>query len=227
MASSVLYFPGAGTHDNGLLAERGCVNYLDHSPGSVAWSFSNVLAGGPDGGNGTLAWRDNTRLPENNPHPSVNGKQWRRDAGGKFYVGTETGRPPKPEELARGSMQPGEWMELADGQRWLIPTIRHSPRTIGLDDSGDVTLELKSGAKSLFNECGERLQQLVGQTGDKAEITFSEFFGTCVRVLATNYVLDANLAALLGLFDTHNLFRVLAVALDLDKLAEDAEKKTG
>lgn len=202
---------------------------MDDSPGSVAWSFSNIVAGGPDGGNGVLGWRDNVRHPETNPRATVDkvAQNWKKDAEGNYWVGYEIERPPKPEEIARGVMADGEWLELGDGQRWLVPTIRQAPRTIGLDDDGNVTFELKGGAKSLFAECAERLTVFVGKEAGAVDVSFADFFGTCVRVLRANYLVDRNFVAARGLFDTHNLFKVIATALDLDKLPQYAEKKTG
>jgi hypothetical protein len=101
---------------------------------------------------------------------------------------------------------------------------------LGLDDTGETTYTLKAGPRALFERCGNMLNTLVGQAGETRTVPWREWFDTCVAVLAANYRINGELAAMLGVFDTSNVFTVLATAMDLDKLAAVAnptEKKTG
>jgi hypothetical protein len=61
---------------------------------------------------------------------------------GKYWLGVDTTDRPRPEDLARRQQQDGHFVELGDGQRWLVPAIRrpeYGDRTVPGDDGTERT----------------------------------------------------------------------------------------
>lgn len=91
---------------------------------------------GPDGGPGAL------RVPipdaEDGVAPEIKydpeAQEWRKCAGGKFWIGREKGAKCSATDLQRQLMQPGLPCPLSAGGDWVCPVAKALPSYWGLDD---------------------------------------------------------------------------------------------
>lgn len=81
---------------------------------------------GPDGKQGLMCGNARNWQPEEvKQSDSLTWKLFPKShAEAQAYCGWQTDKLPKPEELARKVQLAGEWLTLADGNRWLIPIAR-------------------------------------------------------------------------------------------------------
>jgi hypothetical protein len=124
MPGFLYYIPGRKTVRREELAELGLAYAF---PGRA--TPRGCDAGGPDGGAGCVVvdpqrvplaqhgyWRERQEwvaAPSVASVPSV-----------PFFVGRTNGQPIAPDDLAREQQLPGHWLELADGNKWLVPIAR-------------------------------------------------------------------------------------------------------
>lgn len=215
MSSYLLYFPGKLAATPQHLIGAGLGDLLaDGSP-----MFGDVATGGPDGGGGVLAWWDCAVDPERNPRPTFDlprqtwlpGVTDKGEPDSSWWLGWETGRPPRPIDLARRRQYPGQELTLGDEQDWLVPVAIQLPHTLGLGGKRRVKPAYKAFFDAALRDVDRWLR--VEREDERINIAWSfddrEAVDFCGRALALNYRLNGRLCDLLGLIDTDNLAAVI------------------
>jgi hypothetical protein len=173
---------------------------------------------------------------------------WRECADGKYWVGWEIERSPRPCDLARKEMIDGHNVLLGDEQEWLIPVARlfwggtALPQSLILGPGGKVVTEalpefagLSADAEKVWAKfSAERLAQ--GDEGpqeDAPSLTVDEGFRIAVAALSLNYAIGPNEVAALRLLTTANYREILQALIDVPTLVRvslemaEASKKNG
>jgi len=178
-----------------------------------------VHAKGPDGLSGSIvAVMPRGNLPFT---PGVRtGQEWVevQTADPVYWIGMDPNAVPKPDDLAREHIVPGEEHELGDGRVWVCPTVRRQgfsnglPATWGVDPkTGDFLASPLPRYQAAW-AAAERIfdAQISG------EITRPEVLELCVKMLGVNYRVGIHEATLLRLFDDTTWEAVWRAATDLE-----------
>lgn len=150
--------------------------------------------------------------------------------GSLLWIGVDTAELPKPEELARKRKHAGYWVELGDGNRWLVPVIRRPddstelPSDMVLDGAGRLVKPIKAAYRNYWEETLESARFFY----EDAELDEARALSLAVRALSLNYRYDMNLHNVLRVIDSETWALVLGCTVDLAKSDElaDAQKKT-
>ena len=202
---------------------------------------------GPGGKRGALAL-DPHRVPGNHHGYHADRQTWRPWPG---KSGVWVGRPNEttigPAELARVEQLSGDKVELGDGCDWLVPTCRSwsesdDPERFALwSNRLPAVLTLDDAGEWIHGDVIAKYAQLARIAEAVTEVTFlaeaareemrrrvvgeQRVFSAAI-LLQANYVVGPVEAAMLGLFDSHNVGRILDVAADVGGLIAIAEKKS-
>jgi hypothetical protein len=169
------------------------------------------------------------------------GKQTWKKAGRRLWVGFETARRPRPEELLRRNPIEGRPVAMGDGNDWLVPIAR---RCVGGPDGAAWLMALprahrfEKGSWSPGEVLGryralwQRVEQYAGALvelgkGDPAAgelVSFEDENETIVEALAVNYRLGRHEVSALGLVTSEVVGPVIRVLCDLDALEELGKK---
>jgi len=181
-------------------------------------------------------------------------QRWHRIPGpAGCWVGVGTEARPAPDDLARRDLLPGHWVELADGQRWLIPCARAAretddgltfdlqlPRRISIDpETGewlggqvvDRYADLWAVACRWWDAVMATMVQVADQpdgdqpAGDELEITFSDELDGALTALAANYRVGKAEVSLLGLLDGRVVPELLGALVDWPTVQQWNKKK--
>lgn len=232
------YLPDAGFQacecTNGPSGEPGVIvgfgdssSPVGYHPNKQRWRRIPAAGNSSDGTNGIL----NT------------GKVFQPGAGA--WVGACCDQPIAATEFARPSLLPGHAVELADGNKWIVPIARgfteHEdslswlialPTIVGLGDDGRwmtggvVPKYAKLWATA--NKFWDVLQSEINAGGDDDEpvtLQFDELQDAAVIALQANYAIGPAEVALLGLFDTTAAQRILLALVDWPTLEAFNKKK--
>ncbi len=168
------------------------------------------------------------------PSPSyVPAKQrWEKAKTADYWLGVWEEKPPTPEALLRDENFVGHWVQLTDGNRWLVPVARLCsgqilmPQSLSLGpDGGIVKAALPRFAK--FCADGERVwSQFLDENKTELELqlenfephTLKEQWGLAIEALALNYHIGPEEVSFLGLLTTHNIRSVLQAVIDIPTL---------
>ncbi len=237
MAHFLLYFPGVTGANPKHFVDVGLENLLgENEPGP---SFFDVINGGPDGGAGMIAtWLD-PAAPEKNPRagnfpdeqhwqPAKPDPERNFSLAGRYWLGWEKARPPRPLDLARVNQIAGVSIELGDGQEWMLPNAFRLPHRFDLDDSGEMVRKVVRTHEALFERTrwAFRTVEAALATGD---VDWPPVVAYLVEMLAVNYRMPRDLAFALALFNEGNMLSAAAKTTDLDRLREireELQKKT-
>ena len=186
---------------------------------------------GPDGKAGLLAA---TAAFTGTLRYDASSQTWRKAPGNAYWVGLPKDAQPTPEIFQRHERFDGQLVELADGNRWLIPRLvgvlagrpTALPRRFDLDEEGEPILSLHEK----YQDVGERSFRLwltiTGQLGDKPQLTVKEELQLATDAIGLNYRLShLEIVGLLRLLDTRSLTKVLYALIDADAIEEDAKKR--
>ncbi|MBW3600608.1 MAG: hypothetical protein KY475_25510 [Planctomycetes bacterium] len=185
---------------------------------------------GPDGGCGhTLS--TGPELPGYHPERQI----WRKIPGleSGAWVGFETDKPPGPEELVRSRHLDGHWVELNDGQRWLIPCARQPveengelvglcrlPAAIGMNESGEWTRDdVDAKYADLWAVAVAYWNVMIGAANEADDTGLVKFDlqgapDAVTLALATNYRIGRFEVAMLGLLNDETIAIVLQALID-------------
>jgi len=181
---------------------------------------------------------------------------WRPLPGKSAWVGFDSDAPPTPEQLAVPRQLAGHFVELADGQPWLVPVARgwsydaDNPEDCGCYVALPQTSELDEAGRWVPGEVVPRLAwlwrlacrfedrlaglwQAVGdgdQVGGELAVNpaedFHELHAQACQVLAVNYRLTAGEIAALGLLTEQSAVDVMLAVIDTPTRRQWAQKKT-
>ena len=226
MADFMYFLEGLKGADHAAVSKAGLAGVLP-SPGL---GFTGVDAG-PDGASGVLVSHSGRRLGYN---PGA--QTWRTIDGRTF--GWWNDSPPTPEDLCRVQQVPGHFARLDDGGDWLIPCARvfpsgtRLPRTLRMDDSGELTLDVKPEYRA-FAAQAETLWDVVAGTfkvdsGSPAapEMNYLQLFDVAAAALAINYRIGRAEIGALELLSTDTLPGVWHAVVDWPAIVAALQKKT-
>ena len=166
------------------------------------------------------------------------GKQvWRQILQQETWVGYYTDSPPTPEELAREQQISGQWIEAADGSRWLAPIAKrwhemngdalwshNLPQRLVLNDEG---LWQPGGPIPRYArlwDLATQYERIVFEAASGQTVTFDED-QLAILSLQTNYRVGAIEVDLLGIYDMDVRHSILEALLDLDTFVSWFKKK--
>lgn len=171
--------------------------------------------------------------------PKADGKESR------LWIGYYRDNKPKPKDFLRKDYIDGYYLELADGNQWVIPVARRFqqgcllPKGMKMVVAGRVDefviekyMPLQRIAEQLFVHFGlDEEKEFHKEDGFLCDD--ASFFTTCVEVLSTNYNLDFRDVSILKLFTTDNTIDILKLVIDMphvEKIMRElsivSEKKT-
>lgn len=154
---------------------------------------------------------------------------WDGLPAGRYFVGVDSVRPPRPDELRRPWQFPGRPIELGPAEhatQWLVPEPERLPREIAIADDGSLRYEVVRNFHGytldaqFVGEC-ETWRQRINDGLQEAQ--FAECLRFALRALRLNYRLTPEVANALKLFTTENVHRPLLAAVGA-YLARDAER---
>ena len=187
---------------------------------------------GPDG-NGILI--GDASLPPDYMHYTPAKQTWSKRFGLSSWVGTWNDRPVTPASLARSQLLDGPAVELLDGNRWQVPTLR---KWVDADASLDFSNELprvmqrsQSTGRFVLGAVIPKYRELWEQSlkiadnmfaqlaqSESAALDDSEVEHFVCDVLAANYRVDADVISHLQLLTPEICGAIVRSALDWDTL---------
>lgn len=230
------YVPG-----NGLTPARAAALGLGHALSPELPFTARGCERGPDGAKGEVAAADG---PPGRPAQPLGylpdeGQTWRRCGSGAWWLGWTAAAPPRPADLLRAETLPGHWIELEDGEPWLVPVARRIdlvnrvdhgvvlPRGFDVDADGEWTLM----PLPRFREFAERVeaiwQEFCAFVEEPAKgLDELRWLDTAAEALALNYRVSRwELATPLPRLTTVNVENVIAALLDVPTLLEVARRQ--
>lgn len=173
-------------------------------------------------------------------------QKWEQIHGTDMWVGFDTREPPSVEELAREDQVLGEYVELGDGQSWMIPIARQwieegerivyapkLPRSREYADgkwrSGDVVpsyIELWNHATSFWDALTAATVTTEGSdTIASVQWTYQEETDACVCALQANYHVGPTEVSELKLLDDTTASKIMGVVVELASFETLIKKK--
>ncbi len=225
MRNMLYYLPQLGALNADVLAQYGLtrVAFAAHK------TVNAVLQNGPDGKAGTLVMFSNPcaqKDPEFRFAYSAGSQTWNQNADGS-WCGFYTDGKPGPDDLARANMVPGDFVELRDGNKWVVPAVRLGngglgvPRGLSVSSGGELIQEdlpeysdVCAAADTVFDFC---LKEMVGA---ERSMMFLDAIKYASCALSLNYRIDANGANALKLFTTENVIECCRAMVDYNNLRQ-------
>lgn len=179
---------------------------------ALRYAFDNVAASAahgvitgrtPSNTAGTI-FADSERLGSTDLAYRPDEQVWRPLPGKPAcYVGYWQAHKPTAAHLLRAKVTDGEFVQLADGQEWLVPRVRMFggedgfrtalPTLIDVDDAGELIVGGLADEHAELDRLGQRL--LEGMFGAELELaprlSVKEAVETVAQLLAVNYVVSA------------------------------------
>ena len=227
MAGFLYYIPGQETPTEDRLRDVG-LGYLLPAP----YERRRTEAG-PDGALGYLVAitpdAEGGESPETKYSPDA--QEWRKCAGGKFWIGREKGTVASPLDLQRATLYNSYAPTLSDGNQWFGAVASSLPSYWGLDD-GDKRVrvlkpefaEFSAKAETAFKHCDVENMRFTDDW-----IFGEEASALAIEALQLNYRMGVHEANLLQLPSDQDVVLILGVMLDLPAKGaltdqEDAKK---
>ena len=203
---------------------------------------------GPDSGSGTIfTWRTGNQdadprfgyYPDKQkwiPSFANNTRQWQE---GRYWIGLQNDSPLQPSDIARPNQIPGKKIMLADGFRWMLPTIQTLPHSLTLDSDGDVARKVKEEFDSFYKRGMGINRGLAEQWGMLEELrkTQPDIDDYCIetdiqggaklviQAMCLNYRLSYEIPFMLDLVDEKTLATALVSFCELQEIALVSKKK--
>ena len=162
-------------------------------------------------------------------HYKPNEQMWKKSINGKFYVGLYKNFPPTEQNLRRKKQMAGHEVELAGGEKWLVPVARiitggsALPQSLILGKNGEVFTEalpkyaqFSSKVEKLWEDfqCENNWKQ------GRPKLSITERMEFAIEALGWNYKVGPNEVNLLKLITTDNLSEILAAIIDVPTILE-------
>lgn len=210
MARLVYFLAGVGTMSAARAHQLGLGYALDGR--GVAYVGMTC---GPGGASGVLFGRSET--PLTNPERL----RWAPcPSRPRLHVGWDPGDPPGPRDLARRKQLQGHAVELADGNRWLVPVARHPggdsplPRRLAWSGEGWAQGEVIESRRALWEGACRAWENLTGDVREDGVMLVSDGAELAVMALSANYRVSQAEVSALGLLDTETSAEVLKALVD-------------
>jgi len=193
--------------------------HLD-KPGQV-----NACHAGPSGQSGVIFSPAGKVFPNYKPEE----QEWRCCEGGKTWIGWPKDGQPKPEDLARKKQIEGAYIELQDGNKWLIPRMKLFPFVYAFDETGAKVRSIAPAYADLYRRCESMFERYC--TPEEV-IDWDDILALVAAALSINYTIAECEVVALQLIGDSELFDAFKVMVSLDqweaaKSAKvEAEKKT-
>lgn len=220
--------------------ERYGVQYA--CPPYIANQFRyGVTLDGPDGKSGVIYQQNATTQ---SLQYDKNKQRWKRIPNTEVYVGVWSNDPPKAEKLIKSDAIGGTYVQLGDGDKWLIPVARfecdnettgYLTPQVDIDDFGNVIPGQFSPTQDKLNQMAERLAKAFIEAFDKLvqENTPNPVFRFDIDdhdpfdIIAANYRVSPAEIVLLNLFRWRdNAFKdIVKVFIDSDSYIQLYAKK--
>ncbi len=162
-------------------------------------------------------------------HYKPNEQTWKKSVDGKFHIGLYKGQPPTEKTLRRKKQLVGYEVELAGGEKWLIPLARILaggsifPQSLMLGKNGELITEAMP-KYALFSAKVEKLWddfQCENKCREgELKLSMTERMELAIEALAWNYKVGADEVNLLKLITTENLSEILAAVIDVPTILE-------
>lgn len=144
---------------------------------------------------------------------------------GKYHIGFNNDDRPAPADLQRGKLLTGQWVELLDGNKWLVPTARQAPCAM-VFEGGGTKYEPLEVARKLLALAEEMAPICCGTEGD-GTATNERLGRIAAECLSVNYFIsddpEQELSAL-RLLSTENLRDILYALIDMRSIQDAAEE---
>ena len=225
-----LLAPGE-TLSRSILAARGLSDVFADVKDLADLALNELsLASGPGGSPGVLvsilpvASREPPRRMKFDPKDQTIrwSKRFNPAGDGECFLGLDTLALPTPADLERYQVLRGYDVELADGQRWHVPTVRYHgggtclPRSMGWDERGQFRTAIKPGYEKAWDDSGRIFSFLFEKESET--IYEPEACELCTSALALNYRLDRPEISALGLLSSNNVRDVFDAIVDWPKI---------
>lgn len=160
-------------------------------------------------------------------------QNWQKSMNGKYWLGFYTDDRPTERDLRRKRQLAGHEIELADGDRWLIPTARMLsggstlPQSLILGKNGEVLTEELSEYAQFSSKVGQLWEDFQCENKWKEgelKLTVTERMRLAIEALAWNYHIGVDEANLLKLITTQNISEILAAIIDVPTLIRVSEE---
>jgi hypothetical protein len=228
-----------------MLAAHGLSHIIDRRDQQL--HARDIVANGPGGLRGVvIGAADRWQVEEVKQSPAL---EWVRfpkaHADCQAWMGWVRERPlPKPAELARSQQLPGEWLTLADGEKWLVPIARdfegdcQLPLAFDLDDeTGEwVPAKVRNEYQKIWNHAQAYLiarieAQLEAEANNQDTFSFVVPDGHALTAdaLAANYRVSQRELATLGVLVTGIVSEIANVLIDAhsDHFKKKRDEDTG
>lgn len=228
--SGILYFvPEVPAVPAEMLAELGLAEVLGKSVTQAP------INNGPDGKSGVIFKASTDDQPMGY---KADTQRWVPGPKKQFWLGYDRENPPGPADLARETGLPGKWIELGDGNQWLVPVARLAitesvlPVRYELDDEGNDTFTVCREYQGLWDMAAELCSDFFcAVVAGKNEITMDtdRMPEIAAAAIGENYRVGLTECKLLGLLTSKNMTGIFNILVDfegfLELTAQEAAKK--
>lgn len=212
MAGFLYFVPGL----KGLSPTDRLAVGLDEVLAGTPLAVGQLTGGGPDGQAGVVAAVDADADHADGEQPEVayraSAQTWERAPNGKFWIGIETAKPPRPVDLQRPTILPGYWCAMQDGSRWIVPVARHFdagtalPSSLYLGDNGQVVTgavlarfaALSAAAERAWGVFRAEMGLLDKDEKPPRELSERDSWDIAIEAIRTNYRVGHAEASFLG-----------------------------
>lgn len=202
---------------------------LDGTFAGRAFSQRAYSSGGPGGDKCVLITAGEAKHLFYKPEE----QKWQKSADGKYRIGIQIEEPPTPNELSRKKQLAGHYVELADGNEWLIPVARvltggaALPQALILGANGEVFAE-ELTEYAMFSDAAQKLWgdfEIENKvTNGMLTLDIAARMKLAIEALAYNYFIGAEEVNMLRLITSQNLGEIMAAIIDIPTLIEVSEK---
>jgi len=218
VAGLLFFFPNAKGSAKSEASAAGLDALLSYIGGSVG------CLSGPSGEPGVIVAQA--------PHAGSDGKAadcgyypekqtWSSAANGAYWIGFETQAPPRPQDLLRTNALAGHFVELEDGNQWLVPIARSPihkptvPRPMVRDAQGN-WVESDKPVPRYADFCNrvDKCWQAFSEATEGQDVIFVDGVETAIAALEANYFLNDEVVSALGLLSSANYIAVIMAAFD-------------
>jgi len=184
--------------------------------------------GGPEGFNGLTLAVEGT-VDKVGYYPAE--QTWAEGYGGHYYIGWRTEKMPGEEDLRRVRRRRGHEVTMAQGEKFMVPTVRFLPPRLIRSEDGCLMAEplpefadLVEDTEKMREDFFERLDAAFDQKPEpEAQLKPVEVYDLCLSFLAVNYRVGFSEANVLGLFSDETLADMIEAILDEPVLTRTKE----
>jgi hypothetical protein len=214
-----------------VLSDAGLVSSFKACSGAMMTPCTATIAAGPDGAAGVLF--SNDMGPRRELRFDADTQFFERSQNGKFWIGYEKHFAPVPNDLARVAGLLGPEIKLADGNLWRVPLIRRWKNETGFVSTMPRKLcaVMRDGRNVIepvtlahFRALDAMADDIVRAFIAEEVWTLETLWSVCLALIGQNYLIGADEAGLLGLFDRDVCLEILRQAIDVPEMERQARR---